>query len=227
MPDTIPLFPLGSVLFPGVLLPLHIFEPRYRRLVQDLIAVPEGEPRRFGVIAIRQGWEVGADRVDALHPVGCTAEVRRIHPHPDGRYDVVGVGAQRFRLLSVDDSTQPYLTGSVQWLPAGNEDQSELALLARMVAERFRGYAADVAALQRRGGARFGELPDDPQALSYLIASAALLTLEDRQELLEECSVGRRLRREARLLRRESTIVRMLRAVPVPLIELNVPRSGN
>lgn len=231
MPDTIPLFPLGStVLFPGVLLPLHIFEARYRSLVRDLLDLPDGSPRRFGVIAIREGWEVGgADKVKALHTVGCTALVRRINPHPDGRYDVIGVGAQRFELLHVDDSTRPYLTGTVRWLSedeAADEPGAEADMLARRVGALFRGYARDVNSLQG-GEADPFDLPDDPTVLSYLVASAALLSMQDRQDLLAESSTVRRLQQQARLLRRESMIVRRLHAVPVPLIELAVPRSAN
>src|SRR5438445_6447902 len=102
MSELLPLFPLSTVLFPGMRLPLHIFEERYRLLVADLAAAPE--PRRFGVIAIRQGREVGADGVTALHEVGCVAEVRQIMPHADGRFDLATVGTQRFRLLSADSS---------------------------------------------------------------------------------------------------------------------------
>lgn len=227
MPDTIPLFPLGStVLFPGVLLPLHIFEPRYRRLVRDLLDVPEGAARRFGVVAIREGWEVGADKVTALHTVGCTALVRRITPHPDGRYDVIGIGTQRFELLEIDDSSQPYLTGSVRWLAADDEPGAEAVLLARRVGGLFSRYAGDVTRLQGGEGDAV-DLPEDPTVLSYLVASAALLSLQDRQDLLAESSTVRRLQLQARLLRRESTFVRRLHAVPVPLIELSVPRSAN
>jgi len=227
VPDTIPLFPLGStVLFPGVLLPLHIFEPRYRSLVRDLLDLPEGDARQFGVVAIREGWEVGADKVKALHSVGCTARIRRINPHPDGRYDVIGVGAQRFELLDIDDSSEPYLTGSVRWLEADDQPGAEAQLLARRVGGLFSGYANDVARLQG-GEADTSDLPDDPTVLSYLVASAAMLTMEDRQDLLAESSTVGRLQAQARLLRRESTIVRRLHAVPVPLIELSVPRSAN
>ena len=79
MSEMLPLFPLSAVLFPGMRLPLHIFEERYRVLVTDLLAKPE--PRRFGVIAIRNGREVGADGVTALHEVGCVAAV----PHGGNR----------------------------------------------------------------------------------------------------------------------------------------------
>ena len=119
MADELPLFPLGhTVLFPGVPMPLHIFEERYRELVRTLVEQPETQPRRFGVVAIRQGWEVGADAAEALHGVGCTAELRRVSRYPDGRYDIVTVGADRFRLLDVDRTSRPYLVGSVEWLPA-------------------------------------------------------------------------------------------------------------
>ena len=76
-------------------MPLHIFEPRYRQLVQDIIDRPEQE-QAFGVVAIRQGHEVGADGVKALYEVGCMAQLRGIQPYPDGRFDIVTVGADRF-----------------------------------------------------------------------------------------------------------------------------------
>jgi len=129
--------------------------------------------------------------------------------------------------LHVDDSTQPYLTGSVRWLDGDDEESPEEAeLLAARVGKLFTGYAGDVCGLQG-GETEALDLPDDPTVLSYLVASAALLSLEDRQELLTESSTVRRLQLQARLLRRESTIVRRLHAVPVPLIELSVPRSAN
>lgn len=119
MGELIPLFPLGTPLFPGVVLPLHVFEPRYRRLVDDLQALPEDSDRRFfGVVAIRQGWEV--ERVapaEALYDVGCTARLQMVRPQPDGGFRVVTVGGDRFRLLDVvvaDDP--PYLQGTVEWL---------------------------------------------------------------------------------------------------------------
>src|ERR1700722_8884888 len=113
MSKLLPLFPLSTVLFPGVRLPLHIFEERSRLLVADLAAQPE--PQRFGVIAIRKGREVGADGVTALHEVGRGAEVRQIPPHADGRFDLATVGTERFRLLRADASL-PYLQGEVELL---------------------------------------------------------------------------------------------------------------
>jgi Lon protease-like protein len=118
MSERLPLFPLGLVLFPGLVLPLHVFEDRYRVLVRDLLALPE-EERRFGVVAIRQGREVGEDGLggrEALHEIGCVAQLRRAEAYPDGRYDLVTVGAERFRLHALS-TERPYLTGSVDLLP--------------------------------------------------------------------------------------------------------------
>src|SRR2546423_9897712 len=121
MGEMLPLFPLGAVLYPGMLLPLHIFEERYRQLVRDLLDAPE--PRRFGVIAIRKGRETGVDGVQSLYEIGCTAVLRRVDQHEDGRYDIVAVGAERFRLLGLDQ-TRPYLQGEVEILP---EEQADAA----------------------------------------------------------------------------------------------------
>jgi Lon protease-like protein len=228
VPEELALFPLGhTVLFPGVVLPLHVFEERYRQLVRTLVAQDDRQPRRFGVVAIRQGWEVGADAVSALHTVGCAAELRRVSRYPDGRFDIVTVGSERFRLLSVDSSTKPYLVGSVEWLPADEPDGAEAELLVAAVGTLFTEYAAATAGLRVAEAERpeLPELPTDPSALSYLVASSAVLTLEDRQALLEAGTAAARLRAELRLLKRETTMVRRLRALPVPIAELQVTQS--
>jgi uncharacterized protein len=292
MSEVIPLFPLSSPLFPGIVLPLEIFENRYRRLVADLVALPPGSPRRmFGVVAIRQGWEV--ERVapaEALYDVGCTARVEAVRAKPDGGFRVVTVGADRFRLLDVlvgteDDGDPPYLRAEVEWL-AGEEEAEEAAagrdglvepagtalgrpvddvaaavargsldLLVGGVRDLFSRYVAEVAALRLgwdsgdddeddeparedpadddadRVGARttelLGAVADDPAALSWLVASAALLTTEDRQALLAVSATRRRLAAESRLLRRELTLLKTLGAVPVPLRDFATPMTVN
>ena len=116
--DVIPLFPLGTPLFPGVVLPLQVFEPRYRRLVRDLLELPEGAARCFGVVAIRQGWEVEqVAPAEALYDVGCTARLQTVRPQSDGGFRVVAVGGARFRLLDVVvGEDPPYLQAEVEWL---------------------------------------------------------------------------------------------------------------
>lgn len=281
MGDLIPLFPLGSPLFPGIVLPLQVFEPRYRVLVQDLLAEPEdGDQRFFGVVAIRQGWEV--ERVapaEALYDIGCTARLQVVRPQPDGGFRIVTVGGERFRLLDVvvgdtageaAGSAPPYLRAEVEWLAdeeaaeeaAGDQEQvlgppaaggpdegmvaeaarGSLRLLERGVGRLFSRYVTAVAGLQtgREETAAAGEAEElsgaralldavagDPRALSYLVASAALLTTEDRQALLAESATRRRLRTETRMLRRELTLLETVRAVPAPMQEFAGPLSLN
>jgi len=222
--EPLPLFPLGhTVLFPGVVLPLHVFEERYRELVRTLVELPEGARRRFGVVAIRQGWEVGEDAVSALHDVGCAAELRRVSRYPDGRYDIVTVGTDRFLLRSVDRQSRPYLVGAVDWLPA-EPPAADMAGLAAAVGALFADYVDAAAGLQDRP-TEHAELPDDPAGLAYAVAAAAVLTLEDRQALLEAETTPARLRAELRLLKRETTMVRRLGALPVPITDLQVTQS--
>jgi uncharacterized protein len=277
MGELIPLFPLGTPLFPGIVLPLQIFEPRYRRLMRDLLSHPEtGDRRFFGVVAIRQGWEVEKIApAEALYDIGCTARVQAVRREPDGGFRIVTVGGERFRLLDVvvgDDP--PYLQAQVEWLSdeeaaeeaAGDSDglripgaaegappcddglddvvsavaRASLDVLSSGVRSLFTRYVAEVADLGSGGGGDEAEptvdaetavlldaVSGDPAALSYLVASAALLTTEDRQSLLAESATRRRLALEARLLRRELTLLQTLGAVPVPLQQFASPMTVN
>ncbi|MEJ3747742.1 LON peptidase substrate-binding domain-containing protein [Actinomycetes bacterium KLBMP 9797] len=234
MDQRLPVFPLGTVLFPGLVLPLHIFEERYRELIRHLLALPDGTPREFGVVAIRRGWEAlpttgsGAalpGKVEVtLYEVGCTAEIRKVTELADGRYDIVTVGRRRFRLTDVDAESQPYLIGAVEWLPEPTGQESLAELLAPRVLAVFRRYLR----LMRAGAEEPSEqLPEDPTVLSHLVAATAALTLDDRQRLLAAPDTPARLRTELRMLTREAALLERVRAVPVPLAELAVPLSAN
>jgi len=210
----IPLFPLGTVLVPGLVLPLHIFEPRYRHLMQDLQTRREDD-RAFGVVAIREGWEVGDEGVTAMFDVGTLAVVRDISPYPDGRYDVVTNGDARFRIIALAESDAPYLMAEVEWLAEdGPGDDAEAAVLAEGVVRRFDAYRSAVADTGAIEAAQMLELPEDPRILSYLVAVAMVLDLSDRQLLLEAATTTDRLRIEAALLTRETLIVRELPSLP-------------
>ncbi len=210
---TIPLFPLGSVLYPGLALPLHIFEQRYRLLVSRLEAGTTEEERSFGVVAIRSGHEVGAASVSALHEVGTTALLRRVTPYPDGRSDILTTGARRFRLLAVDQS-QPYLQAEVEWLPESTEAPSDLDSLATEVASQFTEYQQTLAGDADDTEEPSTTLPDDPTVLSYLVSAAMVLDLPDRQRLLAAPTTADRLRTLTGLLSRELAALRLLGAVP-------------
>lgn len=143
----IPLFPLRSVLCPGVALPLHIFEARYRLLVDRCIE--RGEP--FGVVLLRQGREVGPfhGRVAA---VGTTAAIRRAGAHPDGRLEILTVGQQRFRLEEVDNLSEPYLVGRAVLLDEPTGSPRQAAEMADRVGRRFLEYLELLQADDGTGG---------------------------------------------------------------------------
>ncbi|MGW0519389.1 MULTISPECIES: LON peptidase substrate-binding domain-containing protein [unclassified Crossiella] len=224
MTDTLPLFPLGTVLLPGASLPLHIFEPRYRQLMVDLVtgAVPG---RSFGVVAVKQGWEVGEDNLEAWHEIGCTALLREVRRLDDGRFDVVVRGQRRFRLLAVDGGSAPYLLGQVEWMPdaepALGPKPTVLADAARAAHRRYCTTAWRQEDWKEPSGSA------DFASLSHELAADCMLPLEDQQRLLEETCPIRRLRLVRRMLTREAEILRTLRAVPVPLTEFAQKHSEN
>ena len=222
MSETLPLFPLGTVLYPGLLLPLNIFEERYRQLVHDLLEGPE--PRRFGVIAIRKGRETGVDGISALHEIGCTATLREVAEQDDGRFHLVTVGTQRFRLASLDGS-RPYLRGEVELLDEEVGDEAAAGLAVQAVQRSFRGYVEALAS-RKNADASVPELPDEPLLLSYLVAASMILDLPVRQQLLAEPDAERRLAAERALLARETTMLRSLTATPAPDLR-NTPYNPN
>lgn len=200
--DLIPLFPLNTVLFPGIPLPLHVFEHRYRALVEDLVAA--GGPQRFGVVAIERGLEVGDEEEPVLHDVGCVAEIRHASRFADGRYDLTTTGARRFRLHDVDDS-RPYLRGVVEYLPEEAGDGAQVRAVAVLAA--FGDYCRAVAEAVGRTVEAPDLPPDDPALVSYVVAAAMVLDLPEKQALLAIPDASTRLRRELSLLRRENALM--------------------
>ena len=219
----LPLFPLGTVLYPGLLLPLHIFEERYRQLVRDLQDGPE--PRRFGVIAIREGRETGVDGVSALYEIGCIATLRRVTAHEDGRFDLITVGTQRFRLASELDQSLPYRRAEVDLLDEDTGDEAAAQLAAQAVQRGFRAY---LDALGARGVTQISvpDLPDEPVVLSYLVAASVIAELSDKQALLAEPDALSRLTAERAMLSREAAMLRSLTSTPAPELRY-APYSPN
>jgi Lon protease-like protein len=131
----IPLFPLRTVLCPGVALPLHIFEDRYLLLVDRCLR----REQPFGVVLVREGPEVGPLRGD-LAAVGTTASIRHAGDRADGRMDILAVGQQRFRLLALDRTSEPYLVGEVRFLEEDHGSRGEALRQAERVGRRFIRY---------------------------------------------------------------------------------------
>jgi len=189
---------------PGLVLPLHIFEPRYRRLLADLESLPEDE-RGFGVVAIREGREVGADGVKALYEVGTFASLREVETLEDGRSDIVTVGTDRFRIIDLDD-TLPYLRAEVEFL--SEEPGSAPDALAATLTESFAAYRSIFTETDD------DDLPDDPRVLSYLVAAAVVAELPVRQDFLESTDDTSRMRSEVSYLRREIALIEALPSLP-------------
>lgn len=212
MTEMLPLFPLSTVLFPGMRLPLRVFEQRYRQLVAGLLERPE--PRQFGVIAIRKGRETGTEGVTALYDVGCVATIRHVEPRADGQYELQTVGTRRFRLLSLDRSL-PYFQGEIEPMPDETGDAEAAASMTRRVQAAFRGY---LNALADRGGGviSVASLPDEPVLLSYVVGAAMIIDLPDRQALLATPDAVARLKAERSLLARETGMLRATTSRPAP-----------
>lgn len=132
----IPLFPLHQVLCPGIVLPLHIFEDRYRAMTRHCLDT--GEP--FGVVLIRDGAEVGTKGVATLAGVGAFAEIREAGRYPDGRYDLLAAATGRFAIDSVDAQREPYLLAEVTPLDDEVGDESRAEWLAAGAIRRFVRY---------------------------------------------------------------------------------------
>jgi Lon protease-like protein len=131
----LPLFPLHTVLCPGIALPLHVFEERYRLLVERCLE--RNEP--FGVVLIRQGREIGPLE-GRIARVGTTAVIREAGHYPDGRYDLVTVGEQRFRIESLAAANEPYLVADVRYLEEPIGDGDTARSLSERVSGRFLRY---------------------------------------------------------------------------------------
>lgn len=223
--ERLALFPLGTVLLPGLLLPLRIFEPRYRALVGELLQLPDEMPRQFGVVAIRLGREVGP-QAPQLYEVGCTALVRRAEHYADGRYSLMTVGERRFALRSVDAESRPYLVGEVTYLADDAGDAEAAATLVPVVQGLLRDYTAKLAE-NRAADIQLPDLPDDPVTLSYLVAAAVVPDIARRQELLEAPDALSRLRAEQALLRRELGLLHSITTIASPDELTRVPPNLN
>lgn len=214
VPAPLPLFPLNTPLVPGLVLPLHIFEPRYRQLVEELLDVADEDAREFGIVAVRDGRDVGRDGLSALFPVGTATVLRQAARLSDGRYDIVTTGTRRFRLIELDDR-ESLLRARVEFLDDVNDPAD--AILATKVAGGFRRYRAalsgqipDSVDLE----ADDEDLPEDPTVLSYLVTAAMVLPIDERQALLAADTTGDRLALARGLLARETALISTLSAVP-------------
>ena len=195
----LPLFPLPIVLFPGVPLPLHIFEPRYRQMLIDV----RKENNLFG-LSYFDSSSSAVERPLTGH-VGCVAEVSETQTMPDGRSNILTIGLVRYRVDDYVERGDPYLVARVSFFEDDEEDATVLEESSREVADLFTRIARAVRLINDERA----NLPDisdtDPQRLSFLVAAAMEVDTDVKQELLELRLTSERLRRLRDMLARAVT----------------------
>ncbi len=177
----LPLFPLNTVLFPGMPLSLRIFEERYKEMIN--LCIQKRQP--FGVVLIKEGAEVQtlySRRVEP-HSIGCTAQITQVQPLPQGRMNIAALGQERFEILSINHDEHPYLVGTVQLMPMLTGDPLDLLHRGRVLRAWLVRY---LHMLANAGKIRFdqAQLPTDPVALGYLGAVLLEVPAEEKQTLL-------------------------------------------
>lgn len=187
--NELPVFPLPVVLFPGVPLPLHIFEPRYRQMLLDI----SEDNKLFGVSYFDPS--VQTNEIPPAGHVGCVAEVTETHVFPDGRSNILTVGVVRYRIDSYVERGDPYLVAKLSYFEDDDEDETALVGLTKDVADAFTRIAQAVRTINDERT----NLPDisdtEPQRLSFLVAAAMEIEADVKQELLELRSTFERLER--------------------------------
>lgn len=203
----LPLFPLNTVLFPRMPLPLHIFEPRYQEMITRCLRERIG----FGVLLIKEGDEVGSTA--ETFTVGTVARILSVDELDDGRMNIMTMGVVRFRLL-YSSTEHPYLSGDIEAWEDEMGELKDLTKLTQAAHKAYIKYATELAELLEEA-----ERPDaitapmDPQVLSYTIAANLQVPNEDKQTLLELETVQERLTRELDMLESERNYLQRVKAL--------------
>jgi len=200
----LPLFPLNTVLFPGLPLKLNIFEPRYKQMLQRCLETGE----MFGVVLIKRGREALGPLADP-HLIGCMAKLVQVEQTPDERYDITSVGRDRFRIVSLDRTTYPYLSGTAETFPIVGQDQSALQTADRQL-RPWVGRYFDVLseATNTQMDARY--LPNDPLALAFLATYLLQIPSEAKQKVLEIEQADHLVTYVRELFRREVALLKRI-----------------
>ncbi len=210
------MFPLNTVLFPGVTLPLHVFEDRYRALVRHLLAIDDPAGRVFGTVAIREGYEVGDHGAQSLYRVGVRMQLTEAHGNEDGSFEIVATARDRIVLGGLETAGD-FANGAVTDSPDEPIEGSP-ALHGRARAA-FAAYRAAISEMQ--GTSFSGSLPNDPGYLSWTLAALVPLPMAERQSLLEAESPEARLELVTTLLRAELRAISVIPSLPATDVARN------
>jgi Lon protease-like protein len=203
----LPLFPLNTVLFPGTPVHLHIFENRYIQMVNHCLE----QNQLFGVVLIREGVEAFGP-LAVPFSVGCSAEIIKVEELPEGRKDIVAIGKGRFRVLSVDRKSRPYLIGEVEEDPIRVGDEATLRDSAEEIRTWLERYLKAMA-MVIPAASEIDELTEDPLTLIYLAAALLQVPSEEKQALLEMDDTQRLVDAVQAHYRREVALLRATRGL--------------
>lgn len=211
--SSIPLFPLNTVLFPGMMLPLHIFEDRYKAMIKYCLV----NDNTFGVVLARTKQAVASQVIniftDDLYSVGTTAQITAVEHIKNDRMNLITVGQERFKIKTIQASADDYLIGQVEPYPLkGTENHEVVERMAQKLRPIVQSYieTLEVASGEDLSGAK---LPSDPSSLAYLAGTASQGPLTDKQQLLTVETVEQLVAKTANIIDRENKILAyMIRA---------------
>ena len=212
----VPLFPLPTVLVPGLVMPLVLFEPKYLKLAENLME--QDEPDRYFGIVKTMPKVIGTADI-SINTIGTIAQVQSLNLRTDNQWDLVAVGNRKFRILDLHHDL-PYLTADIELLPAETPETDASEATIASVLQAFDNYRELLGVSVQENS----DLPDDGTTLSYLITAAAMFSLDEKQALLEIYSSEERLRRIVQLLKREYSLISQIRCLPTfePDYSINV-----
>ncbi len=203
----IPLFPLNTVLFPGMILPLRIFEERYKLMLKQCIA----ETKPFGVVLLKSGRAEGAFN-GQIYNIGTTAQITQVNPMADETYNVLTLGMKRFRLIEAYQ-THPYLTAIVEDYPLTNGNTPEAISGSLRLLHLIEKYLDSFRKLGKLPF-RIDQVPTDPITLAFLTAIMLPVSNDDKQSLLSVVDIPELLREEFQLMRYETHMTQILANEP-------------
>lgn len=192
----LPLFPLNTVLFPGMPLNLHVFEDRYTRMIRECIE----SSKPFGVALIKRGLEAHGPLAEP-YEIGCTARIIEVEPLSEGRMNIVALGQKRFRILSLNDQNST-LVGKVEIYPLEGSDKEILTLIGKRLRPWVKRYM-DILSQVSDANLEAEHLPNDPLALAYLAAVLLQVPPTQKQPLLATERAEKFLGKMYALYRRE------------------------
>ena len=203
------MFPLNTVVFPGMSVPLHVFEDRYRLLVNHLLTVEDPAARVFGTVAIREGYEVGDHGAQSVYRVGCLLQLTEAERRDDGTFDIVAVARERLMLEQMQRGVD-FPQGVVAVLPEPEVDvPAEVLDRARATFTAFRAAMTEL-----QGDPFSGTLPRDPDYLAWTLSALTPLPMAERQSLLEAADTTERLELVTRLLTEELRAINVIPSLP-------------